>query len=423
MTIRPVVRTMLLLLVIVGFQFQTSARAQDGKNTEKNAAEESQECLVMPGRKADPRHSLVYKSKTYFFCCEECVADFRATPEHYLSRPLVPEPTGLSFYDLTAMASANSLPLSGLALSSLMLFIAMVWWRRRGSPPVWLLLLVGIPVVMALMEQVRRERVLRLVAEERVLKKEVNEIFNYAVTHDYGYPPRPSKPPLPPRMEGTFYRGNDERTPQLSNGGNYRTCTFNVRIIQSDNGRLEHEKKVNSGSISVELDIVRALHTAEGFWSPSLMGTIFLTRHPEQIDSPRSTSGRIHLTVVEPRQRFTAKYPIGRISGVGIERIAGIVYVCEALKINRLTGARFHYAIQYDLTVREGIVQKNSDVWMGSLYRTSRISVTKLPLSEWFSHEPIPELTAPQKLVSPKALGLTDYEEKLGPSPRPPQVE
>ncbi len=39
------------------------------------------------------------------------------------------------------------------------------------------------------------------------------------------------RPPHPPRMFGEYYRGNDERSPGLFNGGLYRTCTFRVALV------------------------------------------------------------------------------------------------------------------------------------------------------------------------------------------------
>ena len=30
--------------------------------------------------------SLVYQGKTYYFCCTDCVGDFKKAPEHYLSQ-------------------------------------------------------------------------------------------------------------------------------------------------------------------------------------------------------------------------------------------------------------------------------------------------------------------------------------------------
>lgn len=68
--------------------------------------------------------------------------------------------------------------------------------------------------------------------------------------------------------------------------------------------------------------------------------------------------------------------------------------------------------MQYDLHFQDGIITADSDVWMGSLYRTTKVTLARLPLSEWFSHEPIPPLPEMQP-DDPELLGLEDNQDEL----------
>ena len=72
----------------------------------------------------------------------------------------------------------------------------------------------------------------------------------------------------------------------------------------------------------------------------------------------------------------------------------------------RFSGARMHYAVQFKLFVKDGIIQDDSDIWMGSLYRSTQTLFDKIPLSEWFSYKPIPVITG-ENTKDPALLGLT----------------
>lgn len=107
--------------------------------------------------------------------------------------------------------------------------------------------------------------------------------------------------------------------------------------------------------------------------------------------------------------RWRLTYPIGSVDPEGAALKKGIVYIAEDIfKDGTVLGARFHHAIQYDLAFEDGVVATASDIWMGALYRTRKVRQPLIPLSEWFSHEPIPELTRPGTKDS-DLLGIDDY--------------
>ena len=110
-------------------------------------------------------------------------------------------------------------------------------------------------------------------------------------------------------------------------------------------------------------------------------------------------------------QRWSAWFPIGNDEKAlkGEQSYAGIIYVCEAFSTPEvMRGARLHYAIQYDIHVNGGHIDEQSDLWMGALYRRRKIPQWRLPLEQWFSHEPIPVLPKPS-VQDPKLLGISDY--------------
>lgn len=244
-------------------------------------------------------------------------------------------------------------------------------------------------------------------------EQEAREAFNFAVYHDFGDPPRPMKPLLPPRLGGLYYRGNDERTESLWNNGYYRTSTFELRVVDAQGRTIEHGSNIPPGELALLVDILRAPFTAEHFWNPKRMCEMFFTQNPDPIDRPGNLVDRVPLTTVEPYQRYSVRFPLGKITGQGNEKLTGVVYACEAKSHLGITGARYHAAVQYDLRLVDGILIASSDVFMGALYRTHAVPHWKLPLNEWFSHEPIPELPGPHKTNDPAALGISDSQYKI----------
>ena len=115
---------------------------------------------------------------------------------------------------------------------------------------------------------------------------------------------------------------------------------------------------------------------------------------------------------------WVARYPVvPAMAGDG--EYQGIVYLCEDkfyqphrfAEKDAVGGARFHYGMPYRLVLRAGKVAEESELSMGSLYRTRKFPLHEVPLDQWFSEQPIPELTE-QNTDDPALLGIEDY---LGP--------
>jgi hypothetical protein len=167
----------------------------------------------------------------------------------------------------------------------------------------------------------------------------------------------------------------------------------------------------------VRFEIGRALHTPDFFWTPDRISRYFLTQRCDPfMGSEGPITDRVNLSTEQKMERWSAWFPIGDLplesasNELGADhKLAGIIYVCEEFSTpERMYGARMHYAIQYDIHVQDGRIDEQSDLWMGALYRTRKVLQWRLPLNEWFSHEPIPELPKPS-VNDPKLQGISDY--------------
>lgn len=57
------------------------------EKSEKKLSEKSMGlCPVIPTEEASKEYSYVYKGKTYYFCCTDCIEKFKGTPEKYISK-------------------------------------------------------------------------------------------------------------------------------------------------------------------------------------------------------------------------------------------------------------------------------------------------------------------------------------------------
>jgi hypothetical protein len=225
------------------------------------------------------------------------------------------------------------------------------------------------------------------VLNEEIHQTQLKDLLHFATYHDFGDTPVPAKPPLPKQLKATFYRGNDERSPRLFNGGHYRTCTFQIALCDEAGREIPLGGSVAGRRVGIRLEIERAPFTPDFFWTPDRIQRYFLTQRCDPfMGSDGPIADRVNLRTDQEMQRWSAWFPIG----------------------NDETAARMHYAIQYDVHVNGGCIAEPSDLWMGALYRTRKVLQWRLPLEQWFSHEPIPVLPGPS-VRDPKLLGISDY--------------
>jgi hypothetical protein len=264
--------------------------------------------------------------------------------------------------------------------------------------------LLGLAVLACIPWLIHQNRGLR--AELKKLHDQ--ELVHFATFHDFGTPPQPAHPNVPARVEGTYYRGNDERSPELFNGGNYLTSTFELSL-SSAGVKLEHGAALSGEDVTLTVILQRAPHTPDFFFSEERMKRVFLSRQSDPfLGAAGPIPDRVDLATVQPSQRWRAEFPLGKVAVSGKQELKGIVYVFEEFwDEGALLGSRFHYAIEYDLRFDAGRLASDSDLWMGALYRTRKVMQWKLPLSEWFSEKPIPPLPS-AGTSDPKLLGIDD---------------
>ncbi|MCG8457133.1 MAG: hypothetical protein MI919_12705, partial [Holophagales bacterium] len=292
-------------------------------------------CPVLTEEKVDPGLTLHYGGQEIGFCCEECRYLFRENPERYLDQ--------LSTIAASAVRTVErGEPESEVALADYLEWVVLVLallaallaglrgtpaWRRLAlaSAGAGLLFVAGVSAWKAETYRQERDEV------ERELKMaRWKELIHNNTYYDFGDPPRPIRPPVPPRLEATFYRGNDERSDRLFNGGNYLTSYLDVAILGAEGRPLEHGQDVGGENLALRFQIRRGPHTPDFFWSQEILGDIFLTAEADPFLGFRGPiPDRVGLTTVAPMERWESIFPLGRVRSRGEQEIETVVYVAD----------------------------------------------------------------------------------------------
>lgn len=226
--------------------------------------------------------------------------------------------------------------------------------------------------------------------------------------HVYGDPPQPIRPTHPPRLAGTYYRGNCERGAELFNNGNYRTATLHLALIDGQGQLAQYGQPVATRQLAIRLELERAPGTTNALFGDSIPKGVFLTQQVlnEQL---RPISGPLErMQIVTPDWKWTATFPLPEPVTDATTQLSGLIYVYHGTIQKEQARGTVHYGIQYDLRFKERTLQAGSEIWMGSLFWTPELELPhtgQVPLKEWFNHEPIPEITGPNT-TDPKSLGI-----------------
>lgn len=225
--------------------------------------------------------------------------------------------------------------------------------------------------------------------------------------------PVPFRPRHPKRLGGVYYRGNDERAPELFNGGFYRTATFHLSLCGDDARPVSLGQDVAGQELFVRLEIERAPQTASELFDQGTMESIFLSRQVVADGKQPGQDVPVPFTVLEQDRRWAASYPIGRLARSGRQSLEGFVYVYQGQVSEGVIEGNLHYGIRYDLVIDEGRLSRESDLWMGSLYQVGGLVIPPpgtIPLSEWFDFRPIPEIEG-ENSKDPRLLGIAQPAE------------
>lgn len=242
------------------------------------------------------------------------------------------------------------------------------------------------------------------------------DTIHYATFMNYGFPPRPLPNKGETGLSKTYFRGNDERRDDLFNGGVYRTVTFELSLqdaagrdwkvgdrIQDDQGRWR--------DAFLFVQFIRSADTSSGYFTADYMKRMYLTQTVgEFLGVKQPVADRVDWTMQTPNQVWQARFPIDLSKPMPVppdkqtrrERAMaltitpgdaeGLVYLCEErYEVERLLGARYHYAVQFRLDVNEGRILPTSDLWMGALYQGRNFGNLQIQPQQWLSDSPLPE--------------------------------
>jgi|GEM_PF-1891569 YHS domain-containing protein len=206
---------------------------------------------------------------------------------------------------------------------------------------------------------------------------------------------------LPRGIKNTYYRGNDERSEQLFNRGNYLTATFHVSLHDGSGREVQVGEPLGQQQLAIWLDTIRGPKTARNFFSRSLMRRSFFS------NGYGTTSDPIRLQVLEEDQSWRATLPLGEVPATGYHGMKGVWYYAVANSQElKLEAATIHYFVQYALHFQDGVLLPESTIWMAPIFPSPILQGPNAD-AEWFSDRPIPAITG-ENSTDPKLLGITD---------------
>jgi YHS domain-containing protein len=390
-------------------------------------------CPVMPGEKALPEFRAEHDGRTVFFCCAACVREFRADPGPYLKnlppaptraaapeaapRPNPAEPTGWEWAGpllaVAAFCDRHPVPVGAAVAAFLLTATAATSHRRlarRGAAgrgirllgvlSRWstFLLLVAAAVGVDLWRAKDRAEAERDAARRQAAApgaaapgdgyRQAEKLLHYSWPQGFHA--------LPKGTSNTYYRGNDERSDKLFNGGNYRTATYHLSLRAAD-GREVRGGDAAGGPLAVRFELVRAPNTAPQLFSKGQMARAFFSR-------PDPAQGTKRLTVVRPDWEWAADLPVGTAPADGELRGLWLLFVGSAQDPPALATAGCYHYVQFVLHFRGGKLDDRSAVWMMSVLPSPVLAGPDTD-GQWFSDRPIPEIPDGRAATDPKLLG------------------
>ena len=373
-------------------------------------------CPVEPTEAALPKYSAKLGDKTFYFCCAECVEMFEADPSAYVdASDLQPDKSRGAFqvwFDgvWNACVQVPGITLGGLAVLALVILRVSVPKLRPFLGGKTFVAVVATSLgAEALSAHLLRKQLKREYEEQDLIHQ-----VHFSTFHEYGHPPIPAKPDVPPRVQATFYRGNDERSLQLYNRGYYRTCDFNLDLCNGAGDQIGYGDELDVSDAYLRIRVVRAPGTPDFFWKPDRMKNIFVSRSSDKLlgRNGKPVADAVPMTEIRPMWEWEIRYPLEPFrKSSSSDAVRGIVYHCEKRfgSDKAQIGSRFHYAFQFDLSIEDGKLAEGSDLWMGATYRNRALRIWEIPQNEWLSTEPIPVIEGENLTTDPKLLGIEGH--------------
>jgi mono/diheme cytochrome c family protein len=225
--------------------------------------------------------------------------------------------------------------------------------------------------------------------------------------------PLPPRPMHPARLGGVYFRGNDERSPALFNGGFYLTATLDVSLVDADGNRMEWMNALPARGVKLRCRIEKAKGASPILFSDRVMGRVFLsTQWLNPGDSLDSAENVFRFTPVEKGQSWKADVPLESVR-IETGNTKGVVYIYTGVVDGRkVEHPQARFGMVYDLHIVDGLIARKSELWLGSLISSGHIYYPpegKIPVNEWLDFRPMPVIEGTNSTDS-KLLGLDSFE-------------
>lgn len=404
--------------VILFASLNVPAQSNDGDPKTADARPTNEFCPVIPDQVSDSQFTTTYEGRTIGFCCADCARRFEADPESYANnlpptRPIIAPVTVKESWDeyffrqLQPLAKASGYAanrpwltaylVAVIALAALSYRrkpVATRHWSDRFQRTMTRPTILAILILGGLCVQFAVELNSRPPATSPPMQGFESPVG--ASTHGHSAIAWPqSLHEIPRGLANVYYRGNDERSEMLFNGGRYRTATFHISIRTEDGQELKPGATATQ-PLFLHCRIVRAPNTARGFFTKDRMAHFRLHR----VDATDEKSVPLSLTTLRDEWEWEVRAPIGTANATNYQGLRGVWH----LGSNNNQPA--HYGIQYVVHSQDGKVLPQSVVWMFAIYQ-SPILDGPTSDAEWFSDRPIPEIPDGKGVSDPKLLGLS----------------
>lgn len=251
------------------------------------------------------------------------------------------------------------------------------------------------------LEQAKAELQLKLESERR-------PDGNKLILIDNDHLPLPVHPMHPRRLGGQYYRGNDERSEQLFNGGFYRTATIDLHLIDQAGQRLQWSDEID-GEAFIELSIRRSPATTKELFSARTRNLATIEHYcPTNPDTNLKTK----FESVEEFEHWRAIIPLPPKSRWTNRQVEGMVYIMYGRQVGG-PNPRPHFGARYNLILEGNRISNDSDLWLGNMFTLGGRVLVPQPgevlLDRWFDWRPIPEIKG-RGSTDPELLGIPEHQ-------------
>lgn len=385
-----------------------------------SSVETNEFCPVIPDQPSDPQFQAVHNGRSIRFCCADCVRRFEADPESYVGNlpPIVTiKPVAdpnRSFDENLARVLSPVAKIAGYAadrpwlttyLVAIVSLAALCYrrskrtsgnrdWSEKLRTTITRPSVIGLLVLGGLCVQFAVE--LWSNSSPGPPPSQFNfqpTAGNSAANSTIAWPQ--SLHEIPHGLSNVYYRGNDERSEKLFNGGKYRTATFYLSVRNENGQELRAGNDVGTTPLFLHCRIVRAPNTAREFFTETRMSAFRLSR----VDGKDSKNETRPIKVLRSEWEWEVQAPVGTPSGVDYQGFRGIWHLGTG-------DNQPHYGIQYAIHLRDGKILPESVVWMFAILQSPILDGPTAD-GEWFSDRPIAEIPDGKGVTDPKLLGLT----------------